>query len=89
MNGYTNQSTWNANLWYGEQISDYVADNQEYVREISISELADELESFFWDISGMNELPIGFVRDAASQEWDQINWIELAERYLPAMEECE
>lgn len=89
MNGYTNQSTWNANRWYGDQISDYVEHNQEYFREISISEMADDLESFCWDISGMDELPIGFVREAASQEWEQINWIELAERYMPAMEDSE
>jgi hypothetical protein len=82
MNGYSNHATWNANLWYGDQIADYVDQYQDHFTEISISEMADDLESFCWEIAGMNELPIGFVRDAASQEWNQINWRELGEKYI-------
>lgn len=86
MNGYSNQSTWNANLWYGDLIEDHVNGFEDHFAELTIDELADELESFCWEISGMNELPIGFVRDAANYAWDQINWNELAKAYQPVLE---
>lgn len=92
MNGYSNHATWNANMWYGDQIADYVEQYQAHFAEISISEMADDLESFCYELSGLNELPIGFVRDAAMQEWSKIDWrawagvIRMAQ---PAMEDCE
>lgn len=89
MNGYTNHATWNANMWFENAIQDYVEQYQAHFQEISISELADDLESFCYELSDLNELPIGFVRDVAMQEWNQINWRELATIYQPAMEDCE
>jgi hypothetical protein len=89
MNGYTNHATWNVNMWHGDQIADYVDQYQDYFAEISISEMADDLESFCYELAGLNDLPIGFARDVVMQEWSRINWRELAKQYQPELEECE
>jgi hypothetical protein len=79
-NGWTNVETWQANLWYG----DIFADWQE---EGSYDMSAEALETFAREMSGLEDMPAGFAKDAAELAFARVDWDELAEHY--AVEEVE
>lgn len=79
-NGWANHSTWNFMNWHGDQLDAYAEKFAAYFVEISTQEVADDIEVWAWEETGLNEMPIGFVRDAASREYNKVAWMDLAER---------
>jgi hypothetical protein len=79
MNGWTNHATWNFRAWHGDQLDAYAETYAAHFDEISLQEVAEDIEAWAWEETGMNEMPIGFARDAASHAFHDINWTELAE----------
>jgi hypothetical protein len=73
-NGWTNHETWNVNLWYGDIFADWQEDG-------SYDTGAAALESFVVEMSGVEEMPDGFAKDAALTALSHVNWDELAEHY--------
>lgn len=78
MNGWKNQETWNFMLWHTDDIRDYVAQYAKYFVTLDEQELAVDIESYAYTLLGLNEMPIGFVRDTVMQSFDRISWIEVA-----------
>lgn len=84
MNGYTNAATYNFRLWHFDAIQEIILDDFLAYVDFDVSELADDIEAMAFEMTGLNKLPIGFVRDAAMAEYNQINFIELAEMIMKA-----
>lgn len=78
MNGWKNHETWNFMLWHADDIHNYVEQYAMYFVSLNDQELADDIAAFAYTLLGLNELPIGFVRDTVMQSFDRISWIEVA-----------
>ena len=87
--GWANVDTWNFVNWYGDMLTDEIDENQEMYAEMELDEMADYIESTFYEISGIEEMPIGFARDAAMQAWSGIDWTDIAKSFQPELEEQE
>jgi hypothetical protein len=83
MNGWTNNQTWNANLWFGDVFESLVEEDRATYAAMSRRTFIDWMKDVSWDLAGMDELPIGWARDAASQQFDAVDWDELADHYHP------
>lgn len=84
--GWATIETWNFINWYGDILTNEIDENHEMYAEMELEEMADYIESMFYEISGIEEMPIGFARDSAMQSWDRINWNEIAKSFKPEME---
>lgn len=77
--GWSNTETWNFINWFGDILTDMVDyEYQEMFAESEPDAVADYLESTFYKMSGIEEMPIGFAQDAAMEAWSAINWHEIA-----------
>jgi hypothetical protein len=79
-NGWTNHETWNINLWYGDIFADWQEDG-------SYDMSAWALEEFSREMSGVEDMPDGFAKDAVLTALAEVNWDELAEHYAVEEEE--
>jgi hypothetical protein len=81
MNGWSNEETANFMLWHADDIEAYVSKWYEYFATIDQFELADDIDSFSYRLLDINDLPIGFVREAVMHSFNQIDFKEIASRY--------
>lgn len=90
-NGWYNIETWQANLWYDSIFEDIANETYDQNQSESFDELVERIagayESAIEEISGITELPDGFVKDVALNAWQQINWDELANHHLGSLYE--
>jgi hypothetical protein len=85
-NGFEyNNETWQANRWCSEIFTSIAAETYEQDPSVSLEDLTEILagafENAFEEISGIAELPNGFVKDVALTAWGEINWDSIAEHY--------
>lgn len=80
MNGWANYATWNFMLWHGDQLDEYAEDFAAVFVEISTKEIADDIYAQAWEALGLNGMPLGFVRDAASNAFHDIDFLQIANR---------
>lgn len=80
-NGWTNRETWLVNLYYGENLQDYVNDLFKQDDSYESYEIAECLEVWLDEVIGedLENLPM-FLKDFIVLS--RINWKELAELYL-------
>lgn len=76
-NGWTNHETWNFMRWHSDQLQAHVLSYLEMFKEYSDSEFADDLYFWSYDMCGLAELPLGFVRECAHFKFDKINFHEI------------
>ena len=86
MNGWTNHQTWNANLWFGDVFESMVEDDRATFAEMTDEAFIEWMKDTAWELAEMDTLPIGWARDSASQQFDAVNWRELARHYQPEEE---
>jgi hypothetical protein len=86
MNGWTNEETANFMLWHADDIEAYVSKWFEYFATLDQDELADDIESFSYELVGLNSLPIGFVREVVAITFHSINFRQIARHYQPIID---
>ena len=82
MNGWTNYETWNFMVWHGDDLDAYAEEYATYFVEIASRDgmIADDIYAWAWDKVGLDEMPLGFARDVASNAFHDIDFTEIAER---------
>jgi hypothetical protein len=73
-------------LWHADDIEAYVSKWFEYFATLDQDELADDIEAFSYELVGINTLPIGYVREAASHSFNQIDFDQIARHYQPIID---
>jgi len=86
MNGWNNHETANFMLWHADDIEAYIEKYVSHFATLDQDELADDIESFSYELVGINTLPIGYARIAAAHSFNQINWREIARHYQPIID---
>lgn len=84
--GWANTETWNFINWFGDILTDMVDEDHEMFAEMEPDDMADYLESTFYEMSGIEEMPIGFARDAAMQAWSAIDWHDITKSFQPELD---
>jgi len=85
-NGWTNKETWLVNLWYGDDLPEYFADDDNR-EEIDGHELREHVQFIVEESEALSQLPAGLLSDFINTCWDDVNWNELAEIYTEVMQE--
>lgn len=99
-NGWSNYQTWNVKLWIDNEYDEYaywlermeelVEEAKEEESEVSTSDFADELESFYDDIKNLLfpqlDNASSMFTDIFGEAWGQVNWYEIAENMLSDFE---
>lgn len=86
MNGLTNQDTRNFMQWHRDDVEIYVEQYVDYFATLDEDKIADDIEAFAYELVGLNTLPIGYARDAASTSFHNINFREIARTYQPIID---
>lgn len=77
-NGWTNQSTWLVNLWFGDTFAD-LAD--EYGRNVSAELFKEWVQSYVEEQMGAQA---GLIADFVNNSLGEVDWRELESHYTPA-----
>ena len=83
---WTNHSTWNFIQWHGDDVESHIEEYVDHFATLDEDELADEIETFAYELVGLDALPIGFARDAAATTFHNINWREIARANQPIID---
>ena len=86
MNGWNNEETANFMLWHADDIEAYIEKYVSHFATLDQDELADDIESFSYELVGLNALPINYARIAAAQSFNQINFDQIARHYQPIID---
>jgi hypothetical protein len=86
MNGWSNQETNNFMLWHADDIEAHIEEYVDHFATIDEDELAENIESFSYELLGLNALPIGYVREAAAHSFNQISFNQIARHYQPIID---
>ena len=86
MYGWTNHETWNFIQWHGDDIESHVEQYVDHFATLDEDQLADVIETFAYELVGLDSLPIGFARDAAATTFHNINWREIARYHQPIID---
>ena len=66
--------------WHGDQLDAYAEEYATYFVEISAKETFDDIYAWAWGVTGMDAMPLGFARDAASNAFHDIDFEQIASR---------
>ena len=72
-NGWTNKETWLVNLWYGEAITEQIAEQgyQDYC------DIREYVEYIAHECEAMSCMPSGLLMDFINDAFSEVNWDEL------------
>jgi len=85
-NGWTNKETWLVNLWYGDALPEYFADDDGPREEIEAHELREHVQYIAEECEALSQLPAGLLSDFINMCWSEVDWHELAESITETMQ---
>ena len=77
-NGWTNKETWLVNIWYGDDIWQFFAEDDD-CEDVSADEIEQHVRFTAEECEALSQLPAGLLSDFINMCWAEVNWEELAE----------
>ena len=85
-NGWTNKETWLVNIWYGDDLPEYFAEDEDR-EDVTGDELEEHVRFIAEECEALSQLPAGLLSDFINTCWGEVNWEELAESVTQVMQE--